>query len=156
LAQAAQEGPWALSPLMRAEVAQQEARGLAMTGESRDLVARKLDEAWQLYSEAGAADPDQLGWHYSENLLLLQTAICHCEAGEPLRAIEIYNSLLGNDHFTYRDQGYFRSLMAGALAVAGEVDQATQSGVAALEVAQQISSRRTLRELKRVVVLLEP
>jgi hypothetical protein len=45
LTQAAQIGPWALPTLVRAKAAQQEARGLAMTGERRDVVERKLDEA---------------------------------------------------------------------------------------------------------------
>ena len=33
LGQAAHDGPWQLPPLVQAEVAQQEARGLAMTGD---------------------------------------------------------------------------------------------------------------------------
>ena len=47
LAQAAHNGPWELPPLVRAEVAQQEARGLAMIGEAGSVDA-KLDEAWRV------------------------------------------------------------------------------------------------------------
>jgi tetratricopeptide (TPR) repeat protein len=158
LAQAAQAGPWTLSPLVRAEAAQQEARGLAMTGEPRDAVERKLDEAWGLFESASVRDrePDQLGRHYSGDLLNLQSAICQCEAGEALRAVELYAVLLADDRFTYRDRGYFLSLMAAALALAGEPDSATQSGQDALEVAQQTNSHRTTQELVRVCGLLEP
>lgn len=157
LAQAAQTGPWTLSPLVRAEAAQQEARGLAMTGEPRDAIYRKLDEAWELFGTASAADrdPDKLGRHYSENLLTLQSAICYCEAGEPLRAAEVYRALLTDRRFSYRDRGYFLSLMASALAVAGEPDTATESGHEAVSVARKTNSRRTMKELTRVCQLLD-
>jgi hypothetical protein len=45
LAQAAHDVPWQLPLPVQAEVAQQEARGLAMTGESRATVDAKLNEA---------------------------------------------------------------------------------------------------------------
>lgn len=48
LAQASQTGPWTLPARVRAEAAQQEARGLAMTGEAWQHVERKLDAAWTL------------------------------------------------------------------------------------------------------------
>jgi hypothetical protein len=50
VAQAAHNGPWRLPPLVQAEVAQQEARGLAMTGESTATVDAKLDEAWEIFT----------------------------------------------------------------------------------------------------------
>jgi len=158
LAQATQTGPWTLPPLVKAEAAQQEARGLAMVSEPRAAVARKLDEAWELFNAAGAADrdADQLGRHYSHDLLKLQTAICHCEAGEPIRAVDLYSAWLAEDRFSYRDRGYFLSLMAGAQAQAGEPDDAAETAHDALAVAVETSSQRTVRELARVCALLEP
>jgi hypothetical protein len=114
LAQAAQEGPWTLPALVHAEAAQQEARGLAMTAERRGVVERKLDAARALFAAAGseARAEGVLGRTYSEHLLQLQTAICYCEAGQPMRAVELYQACLANDGFSYRDRGFFLSLMA--------------------------------------------
>jgi hypothetical protein len=157
LAQAVQSGPWSLPPLVRADAAQQEARGLAMTGEARDLIERKLDQARELFDSAGPKDREsnQLGRHYSESLLALQSAICYCEAGQPHRAVETYRAL-PYGQFSYRDRGYFLSLMASALAVAGEPDIAIDSGYEALNVARKTNSTRTVQELARVCRLLTP
>lgn len=158
LAQSVQAGPWKLSPLVQAEAAQQEARGLAMVGESAHLINRKLDEAWELF---GSADDrhrqsDQLGCHYSENLLTMQSAICYCEAGEPLKAVEAYRGLIAQERFSYRDRGYFLSLMASALAAAKEPSGAIETGYHAMHVARQTKSQRTIKELERMCQLLEP
>jgi hypothetical protein len=81
LAQASQSGPWTLPMRVRAEAAQQEARGLAMTGEAWQHVERKLDEAWTLIDTL-PGEASSLGKHYNETLLTMQTAICYCEAGQ--------------------------------------------------------------------------
>jgi hypothetical protein len=158
LAQAAQQGPWTLPTLVHAEAAQQEARGLAMTGERRDVVERKLDEARALFAGAGsdARAEGVPGRNYSEHLLSIQSAICYCEAGEPARAVELYRSCLADDAFSYRDRGYFLSLMASALAHAAEPDAACETGWEALSVAGRTDSKRTKSELRRVCGLLEP
>jgi transcriptional regulator with XRE-family HTH domain len=158
LAQSAQAGHWSLSPLVQAEAAQQEARGLAMVGESPQLVNKKLSKAWELFTSAGDRhrEPDQLGRHYSEDLLTMQSAICYCEAGEPLKAVEAYRGLLSQERFSYRDRGYFLSLMASALAVAREANSAVETGYHAMRVARQTKSQRTIKELERVCRLLEP
>lgn len=64
--------PWRLPPLVQAEVAQQEARGLAMTGESTATVDAKLDEAWEIFTGAEAT-ADELGCHCDRALLAMQT-----------------------------------------------------------------------------------
>jgi transcriptional regulator with XRE-family HTH domain len=154
LAQAAHNGPWELPPLVRAEVAQQEARGLAMTGEAGSVDA-KLDEAWCVLDEVSPI-PGELGSHYDSSLLTMQTAICYCEAGQPGRAADLYRSRLDNERFSHRDRGYFLSLMASASAQAAEPDNATDAGQEALTIAVETSSRRTVHELTRVCALLEP
>jgi len=158
LAQAAQNGPWSLPPLVRAEASQQEARGLAMTSEPGDAVSRKLDEAHELFASVSEEDrqPEKLGSHYSANLLTMQSAICYCEAGQPARAAELYASCLEREHFSYRDRGYFLSLQAGALALAGDPDDATVTATKALTVARKTNSKRTTQELMRVRTLLTP
>lgn len=59
---------------MQAEVAQQEARGLAMTGESSAVVDAKLNEAWEIFTSA-ATTTSGLGRHYDRALLMMQTAM---------------------------------------------------------------------------------
>ncbi|GAA5154280.1 hypothetical protein GCM10023321_25830 [Pseudonocardia eucalypti] len=158
LAQAAQHGPWTLPPLVAAEASQQEARGLAMTGETHGSVERKLDEAHELLASADSTQrhPEKLGSHYTLELLTMQSAICYCEGGQPTRAVEVYASCLDKQPFSYRDRGYFLSLQAGALALAGAPDDATNTATTALKVARETSSRRTTQELVRVCGLLAP
>lgn len=155
LAQAAHDPAWHLPPLVQAEVAQQEARGLAMTGEPAGSVDAKLDAAWNLLTNATPV-PGELGSQYDRPLLTMQTAICYCEAGQPSRAVELYRSQLTDERFSRRDQGYFLSLMAGALAQAADPDNASDAGHEALMAALETNSQRTMQELVRVCELLAP
>lgn len=155
LAQAAHDGPWRLPPLVLAEIAQQQARGLAMTGESSATVDAKLDEAWGLFTSTKSTT-HELGWHYDRALLTMQTAICYCEVGQPERAAELYREHLDDEQISHRDRGYFLSLMASALAHASEPEDAASAGHEALAVAVETHSLRTIQELKRVCTVLEP
>jgi transcriptional regulator with XRE-family HTH domain len=155
LAQAAHAGPWQLPPLVHAEVTQQEARGLAMTGESSATVDAKLSEAWEVFTVAEATT-SELGCHYDRALLTMQTAICYCEAGRPGQAAQLYREHLEDEQISRRDRGYFLSLMASALAHAAEPDNAASVGQEALIIAEETHSLRTIHELKRVCALLKP
>jgi transcriptional regulator with XRE-family HTH domain len=155
LARAAHDGPWQLPPLVQAEVAQQEARGLAMTGESSAAVDAKLSEAWEVFT-AAEASVSKFGCHYDRALLTMQTAICYCEAGRPGQAAQLYREHLDNERISRRDHGYFLSLMASALAHAVEPDSAASVGYEALTIAVEAHSLRTIHELKRVCALLAP
>jgi hypothetical protein len=159
LAQAVQDGPWDLPTKVRAEAAQQEARSHAMLGADSGLVERKLADAHQLLSDAEhdtATDDRPLGVHYNATLLTMQTATCYCEAGQPRRAVELYDAWLSAQTFSRRDYGYFRALMASSLALAGEPDTAANTGLEALSVATETASERTTRELAAVVDVLRP
>ncbi|GAB3900863.1 hypothetical protein GCM10029964_088830 [Kibdelosporangium lantanae] len=156
LAQAANEGPWRLPALVRAEVIQQEARGLAMTGEPLDIVERKLDEACQLVlGSAGELDGEVLS-PYEGSTLRLRTASCYVEAGKPGRAADLYREVLDEDVLSRRDRGYFTARMASALTLAGEPDEAAEVGLRAAEIASATASKRTSRELARTLAALEP
>lgn len=158
LAQAVQEGPWGLPSKVRAEAAQQEARGHAMLGAELAVVERKLDEARALLDDPRESnqEPSDLSAHYDLSLLTMQTAICYAEAGKPLRAVEIYRQELTTRAFSRRDYGYFLSLMANTVAAAGEPDDAARLGIDALSVAANTDSRRTVKELHRLMGRLEP
>ncbi|MGH3717879.1 MAG: hypothetical protein ACRDRI_03380 [Pseudonocardiaceae bacterium] len=158
LAQATQNGPWQLPARVRADATQQEARGLAMLGEPMSLIEQKLDDAHRLLSDAASDDeqPGQLGMHYTSSLLTMQTAICYTEAGQLTRAAELYEKWLSGDAFSRRDYGYFLSLRAHSLALAGEPDEAATVGLEALSLARDTNSQRTARELTKVLATLKP
>jgi tetratricopeptide (TPR) repeat protein len=159
LARAVQEGPWQVPIRVRAEALQQEARGYAMSGDL-EMMERKLDEAQELLADGGGEDDQtggsQLGAHYGPPLLAMQIAICYCEAGRPGRAVEIFRDQLTSEAFSRRDCGYFASLMASALAAAGEPDEACRVGIDALGIALATNSRRTTREVVGVAGRLQP
>lgn len=153
LAQAVQDGPWSLPWRIRAEAAQQEARGLAILGESASEIDRKLDEAASLLARDDPARDEpgrELSLHYNGALLSLQTALCHVESGLPDRAIELYERELSRKNFSHRDYSYFTALKSIALASGGEVDEAAQLGIAAYHSAVEAESGRTLREIKNL------
>lgn len=159
LAQAVQDGPWDLPVKVRAEAAQQEARGHAMLGADYGVVERKLAEARELLADAestATTDDRPFGAHYNTTLLTMQTAICYCEAGQPRRAVELYEQRLSAGTFSRRDYGYFRALMASSLALAGEPDAAAAAGLEAIPLAIETTSRRTMQELVTVVDVLRP
>jgi hypothetical protein len=158
LSEAVRTGPWQLPIRVRAEAAQQQARGHAMLGHDQALVERNLDEAQQLLADASdtADEAGQLGAHYNATLLRMQTAICHTEAGQPRRAAELYRQWLQNEQFSLRDYGYFCSLMASSLALAGEPDEAAKVGLISWPLAVETNSGRTKAELKKVLATLRP
>lgn len=156
-AEAAQSGPWRLPPKVRAEVAQQEARGLAMLGIPMLDVERKLEQSREYLSNTSKTNDDSdLATHYSNSSLTLQTASCYIEAGKPLRAAMLYGEILNTGVLSTRDQGYFLARRASALALSGEPDDAASIGLQAADLAAATSSARTRRELGRTIVTLQP
>ncbi|WP_238429423.1 hypothetical protein [Frankia nepalensis] len=157
LAQAVQDGPWNLPASVRSEAAQQEARGHALTTRDLAAVERKLNEARDLLAasvrEHGEQDMSQ---HYSPALLMLQTALCYAAAGQPDRALAIFQRELRPAAFSLRDYGYFRALMAGVLADLGEPDEAAVVGAQALSIGRITGSVRTWTEVSRTVHALTP
>jgi tetratricopeptide (TPR) repeat protein len=159
LAQAVQAGHWDLPPRVRAEAAQQEARGHAMLGADMGLIEGKLDEARALLADepsARTAAGAPLAGHYGAPLLAMQTALCYSEAGQPARAVEIYQEWLTTQVFSRRDYAYFRALAAASLAAVGRPDDAAAAGREALATAAAVGSLRTLRELSRLLERLRP
>ena len=157
LAQAAQYGPWQLSKRVRAEVTQQEARGLAMLGEPISTIEQTLDDARQLVAALRGDDlHEQLGSPYNENTFILRNASCYFEAGKPQRAAELYAEALSTGELSPRDRGYFTARLACSLALAGEPDRAADAGLEAAQLATATTSQRTKRELMRALATLTP
>jgi tetratricopeptide (TPR) repeat protein len=159
LAEAVQEGPWKLPARVRAEAAQQEARGHAMLSGHIGLVERKLAEARALLAQDESPPAHrgaELAAHYDNALFGLQVAICYCEAKRPVQAIKLYDKWLSADTFSRRDFGYFLALKGGAYASAGRPDEASYAGIEALNLAQETGSARTLQEITRLALRLRP
>ncbi|WP_157254900.1 helix-turn-helix domain-containing protein [Nonomuraea typhae] len=159
LAEAAGLERWQLPNQVRAEVAQQQARGYAMVGEPMDRVERALGEAIR-WLDRFESDPDkggtQLGSNYSLIDLNLRAASCHIEAGQPARAAELYHEVLKGESLSRRDQGYFLARCSYSLALAGQPDDAAVVGMESVQLANATNSLRTKRELGRAVRALAP
>lgn len=157
LSQAVQTGPWQLPNRVRAEALQQEARADAMLGASTNAVQRKLDAARRLLHTVDLRGADtHLGAHYDDALLTMQTAVCYSEAGHPRRSIELYDDALTERTFSPRDFGFFQSWHSASLALAGEPDESAAVGLSSARRANDANSRRTRRELTRVLDRLSP
>lgn len=156
LAQAAQDGPWQLPVRMRAEVAQQEALGLAMTGEPAKMVITRLDDARGLLEQAADDEGSSLGASLSDTTMNLRVSVCYIEVGWPARAAELLAGVLATGTLSRRDAGFVRARHSVALALCGEPDEAARVGLASLDAARATSSQRTRRLLGEVAARLAP
>jgi transcriptional regulator with XRE-family HTH domain len=157
LAEASQEGPWRLPARVRAEAAQQQARGHAMLDGNLALMESKLSEARSLLAQDRASSDKQttdVAAHYDEALFGIQVAICYCEARQPERSLELYARWLSIDTFSRRDYAYFLALKGEAHAVAEEPENAAMAGLEALSIARTTESVRTVQEVTRLAVHL--
>ncbi len=155
LAQAGSHARWQLPPRARAEVTQQEALGLAMTGEPLDAVKQKLDEAHELLTTVPDDGPTLLGAYFTEHTLLLRNAVTYTEAGKPGMAVELFGEAISMGTLSRRDTGFFTARRAAAVALCGEPDTAAQLGRESAEVAHTMKSERTLRVLSEVLHTLD-
>ncbi|MFD9411254.1 XRE family transcriptional regulator [Streptomyces sp. NPDC059989] len=161
-AQAADRGDAArMLDLARADALQQEARALALTGAPPRSVARTLGQAHDALAAAAPAEPatctGPLCAGYSENRLMAQSAICHREAGQPQQAVTLLRQHLAEQGaFATRDRAFSTAHLAGALAAAGEPDDAAATGLSALQLAAVPGFGQALGELRRTAGDLRP
>ncbi|MFI1177555.1 XRE family transcriptional regulator [Streptomyces melanogenes] len=160
LAHAAAQGPWMLPPRARAEALQQEARALALTGCTPELVARTLDQAHDALADAPPAEPatctGPLCAGYNRDRLMAQSAICHREAGQPERAVALLQQHLATGAFAPRDRAFFTAHLSGALADARQPDEAAATALTSLQLAATPNFGQALGELRRTVTTLRP
>ena len=129
-----------------------------MVGEPISLIEQKLDQARQLLADTALDDaqPGQLGCSFNEGALTLRAASCYIEAGKPQQAAMLYGYVLSTDGLSRRDRGYFLARRTSSLALAGEPDEAAETGLEAVQLATATSSQRTKRELVRALAALTP
>ncbi|MBF6174344.1 XRE family transcriptional regulator [Nocardia blacklockiae] len=156
LAQAAEEGPWQLPIRVQAEVTQQEALGLAMTGEPAEKVERTLERAQQLLINANSAGDNEFVSYFDQNTLLVRSACCYTEAGKPQIASRLFDQVLTGGGLSRRDTGFFGARRAKALALSGEPDEAASVAVQSVGVARETRSARTLHVVADVARTLDP
>ncbi|MFF1909120.1 multiprotein-bridging factor 1 family protein [Kitasatospora sp. NPDC058218] len=161
LARAATTGPWTLPPRPRAEAFQQQARALALTGASADQVTRVLDSAHAALDQAAPASgpatcTGPLGDGYTNERLMVQSAICYREAGRSGRAVGLFGEHLATAAFAPRDRAFFTAQYSGALVAAGEPDEAASAAMQALALAAGARFGQVLAELHRTADDLAP
>jgi tetratricopeptide (TPR) repeat protein len=147
--------PWA-TPGVLAFSYQQAARGYAAAGDA-DAADRALDMALEL-SQRAAGQPDrEPPWVYflDETRVELHRAIALRLLGRNLEAADLFRRALERlPNGFRRDRGQNLARMAGALAAAGEREEATSAAAQARLLARETGSDRTLRELHQVDRLL--
>ncbi|MFI5756656.1 multiprotein-bridging factor 1 family protein [Streptomyces sp. NPDC051569] len=154
LARAATTGPWTLPPRPRAEAFQQQARALALTGACVEEVARALDRAHAALGQAAPAAGQAtctgpLGDGYTDERLMVQSAICYREAGQSNRAVDLFRQHLATGAFAPRDRAFFTAQYSGALVAAGEPDEAANAALESLALAAGARFGQALAELHR-------
>ena len=161
LARAAISGPWTLPPRPHAEALQQEARGMAMTGAGTDEIERVLDQAHAALDRATkpvapTACTGPLGDGYTRERLMAQSGICLREAGRPTEAVMALQDYVTPEAFAPRDYAHYSAFLAGALAEAGEPDEAATVALSVLDVASAARSGQAIGELYRSAQALFP
>lgn len=158
LSRAAQRDP-AVSPGVRALAAQQEARGLALTGEA-DLMRRKLDEAAELAALAAGHPDEEPPWVYffTPGYLTLQRGLAYRCLGRHREAIELLrgglDALDPDTRHTEWTAGYVLQLAVAHHAL-GETDHACSSALQAVRIAERTASVRLRAQLLDLHARLE-
>jgi hypothetical protein len=132
--------------VVRAETAQQEALGYAMTGKSLASVERKLGEAEAHLGKhrVDGDDPLALGVGYSDRTRQLREAACYSEAQRGDRAATLIGDVIAGGGLSRRDTAYFRARRSVALVKSGELGEAVETALISLDGARMTGSRRTL------------
>ncbi|MFE8977608.1 multiprotein-bridging factor 1 family protein [Streptomyces cyaneofuscatus] len=161
LARAATTGPWTLPPRPRAEAFQQQARALALIGARVGEVARTLEQAHNALGQAApvsgpATCTGPLGDGYTDQRLMVQSAICYREAGQSERAVSLFGQHLATGVLAPRDRAFFTAQYSGALAAAGEPDEAALAAMESLALAAGARFGQALAELRRTADDLAP
>jgi transcriptional regulator with XRE-family HTH domain len=158
LAEAAKLGPWRFPLKVQAEVTQQAALGMAMTGEPMNAVEREMETARELLTRDTPGNEQFApgSAYFTLNTLLLRQATCLTEAGKPAKAAALFGEVIASGGLSRRDAGFFGARRAAALALSGEPDEAARIGIEAVQVAKETSSERTMRVLADVARTLAP
>lgn len=151
LSQAARRNDAVLTSPMRAAIAQQEAHGYALDGYEVET-ERLLDESHQWAATDTTGDARQgHGSFCTDSYIELQRAACYLRLGKPQRAIQVYEATLPALPSVYRrDRGVGLGRCAMAHLASGQPEQAAGVAREALQIAIDVGSQRTLRQVRAV------
>lgn len=156
LAQAGKREPQRVSDAVLALVAQQEARGHALHGDT-EATERALDHSTAL-TYAAAEHPDSAPpWVYFNDpyRLAFQRGVAYVELGRHADAVPLLAAALGSLAQGYdRDRGRYAGMLALALAGAGAAEESVVHAKRAAELAVVTGSALAARELRRVRAVL--
>jgi tetratricopeptide (TPR) repeat protein len=157
LCQAARRNDRVLTAPMRAAIAQQQAHGYALDGDEAST-QRLLDESHRWAATDAAGDARQgHGSFCTDSYIELQRAACYLRLGQPRDAVRLYEAALPTLPRVYRrDRGVGLSRCAIAHLAVGQPEQAATVALEALQIAVDVGSQRTLRQVQAVGRRLTP
>ena len=161
LAHAAQRDTEPATLRIRTIAAQTEALGHAVHGDADDA-DRTLELAEQLLADGGndpPTDSDPSNGRYCDMRLYLRIshAKCHLELGRGDDAITAFRTVLDTLPAEYhRDRGQYLARFAQAHVLAEDPDEACTQAEESLAIAAATGSSRTINDLRRLLVDLEP
>ena len=112
-----------------------------------------LDQAAPPSDAATCTGPH--GENYTPERLMVQSAICYREAGQPERAVTLFQQHL-KPQFAPRDRAFFTAHLSGALVAAGDPDEAAATALLSLALAADARFGQALAELHRTDAALSP
>jgi transcriptional regulator with XRE-family HTH domain len=152
LAAAGRRAGGKVSPGVRALIAQQEARGHALEGNSR-AVDELLDLTEQLTATAAEHPEDEPPWVYfnSPVRVLFQRGVAYVELRHHSEAVELFEAARMCLAPGYRrDIGRYSANLAIAAALDGQLERAVTAGREALRIAVEVGSAHTVADLRRM------
>ncbi len=150
LARAAQRET-GLSPIVRAMALRQEARGLARAGQDSCMPRFDLAESLVQTVERPRTDEYSIGYCFTDVHVSIQRAASMVDLGDHWRAIDAYAEIMPRwGSVCQWEQGVHTAKLAYAHAATGDVDQAGQYGVVALDLARVTGSQLIVTELERL------
>ncbi|WP_394616665.1 helix-turn-helix domain-containing protein [Lentzea sp. JNUCC 0626] len=151
LARAAQRET-GVSPVVRAMAVRQEARGLARAGLHASMTRFDLAQSLVQEVERPRTDEYSIGYCFTDLHVEMQRAASMVALADHRRAINAYTALMPRwGSVCQWEQGVHTATLAYAHAVTGDVEQAAELGLVALDLARVTGSQLIVTELARLV-----
>lgn len=155
LSDAGLRDPEKIAPRVRALVLVQRARAYALDRDP-DRCARAIEEAYRQVGRAGG-EVDELAAYCTPEYIQMEAAASWTELGRPSQAVPALEQALATwPTQMRRDLGLCQTRLAIAHAATGDEASACRIGGAAVVTASAATSVRTLRDLRRLRVMLAP
>ncbi|WP_433341773.1 hypothetical protein [Streptomyces sp. CA-253872] len=137
------------SPALQSLIAAREARALTLLGDTSGA-SRLLARSMRLLEKRGTAAPSWAAFHGQAELDYAQ-GLYYVDTGRPAAGVSFLRAALAHQTRIYsRNLTLYRLRLAGALAGAGELDEAADEAVRAVEHLDEVESGRVRRLAENV------